>query len=218
VYVGILGPPNCTSLGNGSRASPQACRACETPICRNAAQVITPEAVVCALHTSPQRPSAAEAHVPAGSGLYAWWITSEQLPGITGPGHPTDASMQLLYVGIARNLHDRVVKRHIRGGTASSTLRRSLASLLMAEGYSTRWTRTRVVLAAADEPRLSGWIEKHLAVSWSEHPEPKAVEAAVIATLHPPLNVIHNRTHPLFATVTAARASYRASAGPRPTR
>jgi hypothetical protein len=157
--------------------------------------------------------------VPTGPGLYAWWITPGLLPGITGREHPTNVGMQLLYVGIARDLRERVLKRHIRGRTASSTLRRSLASLLLtAEGYSTRWTTTRVVLVAADEPRLSTWIQEHLAVSWSEHPEPSTVEASVITALSPPLNLVHNRAHPLFATVWAARASYRASAGPAPER
>jgi len=69
---------------------------------------------------------------------------------------------------------------------------------------------------APDEARLSTWMREHLRVSWAQHPEPHAVEAAVIAELAPPLNQEHNTSHPLYATIAAARAAYRASAGPRP--
>jgi hypothetical protein len=91
-----------------------------------------------------------------------------------------------------------------------------VALLLTAEGYTTRWTTDRVVPIDADEERLSAWMREHLRVTWAEHPEPNDVEATVIKELGPPLNQDHNRAHPLFATIAAARAAYRASAGPRP--
>ncbi|MCF6509817.1 hypothetical protein E9549_20845 [Blastococcus sp. MG754426] len=91
-----------------------------------------------------------------------------------------------------------------------------VALLMPSEGYTTRWTTDRVVPIDADEERLSGWMREHLRVTWVEHPDPKDVEAAVINDLGPPLNQDHNKAHPLYATIAAARATYRASAGPRP--
>lgn len=84
------------------------------------------------------------------------------------------------------------------------------------QGYRTRWTTDRVVPIAADEARLSEWMRAHLRVTWAVHPDPKAVEAVVIAELTPPLNQRDNKAHPLYETIRAARAAYRASAGPRP--
>jgi hypothetical protein len=123
----------------------------------------------------------------------------------------------LIYIGLARNLRTRVGRNHYRGPSGSSTLRRALVALLLKpEGYTTRWTTDRVVPIDADEDRLSAWMREHLRVTWAKHPEPATVEAAVIAELGPPLNQDHNRTHPLHSMIAAARAAYRASAGPRP--
>jgi hypothetical protein len=83
------------------------------------------------------------------------------------------------------------------------------------EGYTTRWTTDRVVPIDADEGRLSEWMRTHLRVTWAAHPRPKDVKAAAIRELGPPLNQSYNKTHPLHAMVAAARAAYRASAGPR---
>ena len=59
-------------------------------------------------------------------------------------------------------------------------------------------------------------MRAHLRVTWAVHPEPKAVEAAIIKELGSPLNQRDNKAHPLYETIRAARAAYRASAGPRP--
>jgi hypothetical protein len=97
-------------------------------------------------------------------------------------------------------------------------LRRALVALLMAsEGYTTRWTTDRVVPIDADEDRLTAWMREHLRVTWAEHPSPDEVESGVINELAPPLNQMHNKAHPLHTMIAAARAAYRASAGPRPT-
>lgn len=136
---------------------------------------------------------------------------------MSGPVHPSADDLELLYIGLARNLRVRVGRNHFRGPTGSSTLRRALVALLMSsEGYVTRWTRTRVVPVDADEARLSEWMREHLRVTWAPHPEPQAVEASVIAELAPPLNQRDNKAHPSYETIKAARAAYRASAGPRP--
>jgi hypothetical protein len=173
--------------------------------------------VVAALTAVPVPVPEAEVRIPSGPGLYAWWAAPGVLPGIVGPAHPAAAGLELLYVGIGGGLRERMVDRHVRGGTGGSTLRRSLAGLLLdVEGLRTRWTKTRVVLVADDERRLTTWIRTHLSVSWCEHPDAGAVEPSVIAVLGPPLNLDHNTSHAAYSAVKAARAAWRASAGPQP--
>jgi hypothetical protein len=165
----------------------------------------------------PLDPDQAQAELPRAPGLYAWWAPPGLLPGVSGPPHPSAEGRELLYIGLAGNLRTRVGRNHFRGPTGSSTLRRALVALLMtSERYTTRWTTDRVVPIDADEDRLSAWMREHLRVTWAEHPEPAAVEAAVIAELRPPLNQEHNTSHPLHSMIAVARAAYRASAGPRP--
>lgn len=99
--------------------------------------------------------------------------------------------------------------------TGSSTLRRTLAGLLLGdEGFRTRWT-DRVVLVDEDEVRLTLWMAENLRVSWTEHPAPRDVEPVIIRSLAPPLNVDHASGSARDA-IKAARRRYYASAGPRP--
>lgn len=157
-------------------------------------------------------------HVPAEPGLYAWWARPSALPGIAGPHHP-DGAHELLYVGLARSapsskatLRSRVVGNHVRGTTGQSTLRRSLASLLVEqEGWRSRFT-DRPLLVPEDQERLTGWMEQHLALTWSVHAQPWTVEAAVIAELTPPLNQAANSAHPLYRHVREARKRWREAA------
>jgi hypothetical protein len=65
-------------------------------------------------------------------------------------------------VGIATKLRSRLVANHLRR-SGSSTLRRTLAGLLLLdEQYRTRWT-DRVVLVDDDEARLTHWM-----TAWTE--------------------------------------------------
>ena len=99
--------------------------------------------------------------------------------------------------------------------SGSSTLRRTLAGLLLdAEGYRTRRT-DRVVLVDEDEARLTEWMTTHLRISWCTHSEPRAVEGDIIRTLRPPLNVDH-ASGSVRDAVKVARQRYYGSAGPRP--
>lgn len=179
----------------------------------------TPHGVVTALRTGPAPASEAQARIPRGPGLYAWWAPPGSLPGITGPAHPSVSDLELLYVGIATDLRQRVIGKHLRRGTGGSTLRRSLAALLAdTEHLRTRWTSTRVVLVSDDEQRLTAWMRDTLQLTWCEHPHPRQAEPAVIAALRPPLNLDHNANNASYALVKTARAAWLASAGPRPPR
>jgi len=150
------------------------------------------------------------AALPTASGLYSWWAAPEILPQLTGPDHRREKNLRLLYVGIASNLQRRIVRNHLRR-SGSSTLRRTLAGLLLAEhGYRTERT-DRVVLIAEDEARLTAWMQSNLRLSWCEHPDPVEVERAVIARWAPPLNLDH-ATGAIHDIVAAARAAYNSSA------
>ena len=149
--------------------------------------------------------------IPPRPGLYAWWGPPAILPELIGPAHPTKSGLRLLYVGLTTKLRSRQTSNHLRR-SGSSTLRRTLAGLLLDEqGYRTRRT-DRVVLVDEDEVRLTDWMRAHLRVSWCKHPAPREVEAEVIRTLRPPLNVEH-ATGPSVALVKTARRRYFDSAG-----
>lgn len=171
-----------------------------------------------ALRVDVVRVQQAREAVPAEPGLYAWWTVPGALPGITGPGHP-DGEHELLYVGLARSgpssgatLRSRVIGNHVRGTTGQSTLRRSLASLLVEqEGWRSRFT-DRPLLVAEDEQRLTAWMEQHLVLTWAVHEEPWTVEAQVITDLTPPLNQSANAAHPLYRHVREARRRWREAA------
>jgi len=148
--------------------------------------------------------------LPAAAGLYAWWAAPTVLPHLPGPAHPLERDLRLLYVGLASNLRRRIISNHLRR-SGSSTLRRTVAGLLLAE-QSYRTERTdRVVLIAEDEVRLTAWMHTHLQLSWCEHPDPGAVEPAVIGQWAPPLNLDH-ATGAIRDIVKAARTAYNTSA------
>jgi hypothetical protein len=153
-----------------------------------------------------------------GSGVYAWWAAPSILPDLPSTPNVTVPSLRLLYVGRAASLRGRILRNHMRR-SGSSTLRRTLAGLLVSEGYSTMWT-DRVVLVPADEARLTAWMYAHLRLTWAEDPEPATVEAELVRRLHPPLNVSGVDPEHVQAAVVAAKNRYNASArptGPSPT-
>ncbi|WP_394855214.1 GIY-YIG nuclease family protein [Rhodococcus aetherivorans] len=119
--------------------------------------------------------------------------------------------MRLLYVGIASNLRRRIIGNHLRR-SGSSTLRRTLAGLLLTEQQYRTERTDRVVLVAEDEVRLTAWMHTHLRLSWWEHPNPAAIEPAVIGQWAPPLNHDHTSSGAVRDIVKAARTAYNTSA------
>lgn len=67
------------------------------------------------------------------------------------------------------------------------------------------------MLIAQDEARLTDWMHIHLHLTWSEHPDPAAVESAVIAQWAPPLYLEH-ATGAIRDVVAAARTAFNSSA------
>ncbi|MDQ1032162.1 hypothetical protein QF035_009744 [Streptomyces umbrinus] len=170
--------------------------------------------VTAALLATPRALDAAATALPRTSGLYAWWAAPSVLASLPGPANSVDPERRLLYLGKATRLRTRITGNHLRH-SGGSTRRRTLAGLLMpAEGYRTTWT-DRVILVPDDEQRLTGWMHRHLTLTWAEHPDPVPLEAALISSLSPPLNLDGARHGPARDRVQEARNTYYASAGPR---
>jgi hypothetical protein len=178
----------------------------------------TDESVAAALLLAPRPLRGVCRALPDAPGLYAWWATFDVLAELPGPVNPAVPGVRLLYLGKSeRPLNARVCGEHLRY-SRRSTLRRVLAGLLMAaEGYRTMWT-DRVVLVPEDEERLTGWMRRHLTLTWATLAAPGAVEAECIRRWRPPLNVKGAQPGPVLERVKAARAAYRAGAGTRPVR
>jgi len=164
------------------------------------------------LSGAPEGLDAAGKKLSRGSGVYAWWAAPSVLPDLPGPPNATVPALRLLYVGRATNLRGRILRNHLRR-SGSSTLRRTLAGLLVSEGYRTTWT-DRVVLVPADEARLTAWMHANLRLTWAEDPEPATVEADLVRRLHPPLNVHGVAPEHLQAAVVTAKNSYNNSSHP----
>lgn len=169
----------------------------------------------------------AQGVIPAAEGFYAWWASAEILPMVPIYPHPSEP-WRLLYIGVApgrdparrrsqsppSTLRSRVDGQHIGGNTGSSTLKLTLAALLLNErGYRPQQRSKKVVLDRDDNVDLTEWQTDHLRLTWSERRTPweKTLEAAVIAEMRPPLNWQHNQTHPFWPTLDAARSRFRST-------
>lgn len=210
-FAGRCASPPARALGRCQFAS---------STCASILQAMSEETTVqrtaTALSTSPCSLSEAMAALPRTAGLYAWWAPPSVLPSFPGPVNPADPGCRLLYLGKATRLRTRITSNHLRR-SGSSTLRRTLAGLLMpTEGYRTMWS-DRVILVPEDEERLTGWMNKHLALTWTEHSDPLSVEGELISMWRPPLNVDGAVQSAALDAVKLARATYYGSAGPRPT-
>jgi len=188
---------------------------------------LTAAKVVASLEGSPATLDAAarspdSAGVPAVGGFYAWWVVRGALAGVPGRPHPSEAGLDLLYVGISpgsasssQSLRSRLLGNHIGGNTGSSTFRVTLASLLMAKLRLEPHKRQRkVVLGREDNTRLREWQEANLKLTWCERPNPWSIEGEVIAAMKPPLNAAGNSAHPFYTTLKESRADFRAAAVP----
>ncbi|GAA3284619.1 hypothetical protein GCM10020218_043050 [Dactylosporangium vinaceum] len=150
--------------------------------------------------------------LPRGSGVYAWWAAPSILPQLPGPANMHVPSLRLVYLGRATSLRGRILRNHLRR-SGSSTLRRTLAGLLVSEDYRTTWT-DRVVLTAEDERRLTAWMSANLRLTWAEDVEAASIEAELVRRLHPPLNVHGVDSEHIHSAVVAAKNAYNTSSHP----
>jgi hypothetical protein len=140
------------------------------------------------------------------SGVYAWWAAPSIFPDLPGPVNADNPSLRMLYLGRATTLRGRILRNHLRR-SGGSTLRRTLAGLLVSENYRTTWT-DRVVLIPEDEARLTAWMHANLQLTWVQDAEPGSVEASLVRRLHPPLNVSGVDPDHVQAAVVAAKNRY----------
>jgi hypothetical protein len=166
---------------------------------------------IMALGGQPVSLDIARARLPKTGGLYAWWIAKNVLPVVPSTTHHN--GLDLLYIGIAPSgtsstatLSSRVVGNHMRGNIAASTLRRTLAALLLDELKLTPLRRkTKVILPKEQNQLLSDWQQRHLKLTWHPTSKPWLLEHAVIAELAPPLNLAANNQHAFYTTLSLAR-------------
>src|SRR5262249_35153926 len=119
------------------------------------------------------------------------------------------------YIGVAPDKHDKLdtrqtlrsrIKRHYRGDAKGPTLRRTLGVLLEPQsGFPLRrvGSGNRITLTRAWEGYLNQWMEENAFVVWGEHPEPWAIEHALLQEISCPLNIKDNERHPFVATLKA---------------
>ncbi|MCK0104619.1 hypothetical protein MWU63_20245 [Pseudohalocynthiibacter sp. F2068] len=121
-------------------------------------------------------------------GIYGWWF-DDVLLEVSRNSCKEQDGRHLLYVGISpsrKRLNGRTspqyfqkrLGNHIQGKIGTSTLRFSLASLLVSEfGFQGfRNSRNRPKMRVEDEARLSQWLAKHGRLSFCSHEEPWRVE------------------------------------------
>jgi hypothetical protein len=154
-----------------------------------------------------KKPSAA----PDEAGIYAWWF--DELPNVPLVGALEQDGFRLAYVGIAsyrpgsrRTLRQRL-RNHCNGPIATSTLRRSLAAVLLDELalHPHHGAGKKVRLPEEEEARLSHWLSNHGRVAWIINPAPW-LEEAELPRAGPPLVLnIQGNTHEFARKLRALR-------------
>jgi hypothetical protein len=174
-----------------------------------------------AVDIATARLPAEQGGAPSVPGLYAWWLADlAALPSVPTSPHPSEP-LGLIYVGIApkdassaQSIRTRILEKHLGSALGSSTLRRALAAFLW---EPRRWhpcvtPSGKLALPPQESAALTSWMERHLRVAWRAEAEPWNSEPALVAEMGPPLNSDHNRTHPFYPTLRAARARLAAAA------
>jgi hypothetical protein len=122
--------------------------------------------------------------IPGSPGIYGWWFRPKS----------------------SRTLRHRL-RDHIHGPIGSSTLRRTLASVL-ATSLDLKFTQTaanRASMSAEDERRLTEWMSREAMVAWLVCVRPWEVERHILASgLRLPLN-IQGSLDPFSRTLSALR-------------
>lgn len=103
---------------------------------------------------------------------------------------------EIIYTGISKtSLYNRVWQSHISGQAGRSTLRRTLGYLL---GYTpiprdkNNPNNGKIRFNANDEKALKKWIKENLVFHYLPNDTPGILEAELIRTLNPPLNLDEN--------------------------
>ena len=116
----------------------------------------------------------------------------------------------LLYIGQAKNLRERIVDYHIRGGHYAegtmSSFRLSLGCLL-SKKYGLVLYYPPESFGNGGE-KLNKWLAKHARIAWVETKDIDAVEKASIEKYTLPLNHKYNE-HPLKEPLSKLRMEFK---------
>lgn len=166
--------------------------------------------------------SADMSRIPLKPGVYAWYFRNlEELVPATDCHSIGD--WKLAYVGIAprnhqssRSLRTRTTN-HLCGRADRSTLRLSLGAILCHKlDLHPVPKKPRKVHFGIGETELSNWMDANSALTWHVTEQPWLIEHWLIQRLSPPLNLLHNKAHPFYNVLSAARKKLRARAHAKP--
>ncbi|MCW0215945.1 MAG: hypothetical protein OJJ54_21565 [Pseudonocardia sp.] len=180
---------------------------------------IAPEAEFVQRLTDPTGAVSPAAFLAQGSeglkvpGLYSWWVDDDGAAELSaGLGLPVAAG--LIYAGLAgatrwpsgrrstNTLWSRIAGMHLGNRHEFSTFRRTLGAILAHAADSSE----------IDEAALTDWMSKHLVVVTAPYPDPDdlgRLEAQVLDTLDPPLNLRGRPTSPVRTRLTELRRPHR---------
>lgn len=164
--------------------------------------------------------------VPDGPGIYGCYFNEVPCDADIA-GCATNDGATLLYVGITpkeqppagrapstQALRSRILY-HYRGNAYGSTLRLTLGVLLRERlGISLQRVGGGRATFGPGEDLLSAWMAENAFVTFASHPEPWIAKHDLIRDLDLPLNLVDNRDHPYWPTLTARRAAAQASVRP----
>lgn len=146
------------------------------------------------------------------SGLYSWWVDKAGAADLTR-GLQLPVTAGIIYVGQAgasrprsgsrsrSTLWLRLTRNHLGGNHRSSTLRRTLGSILAS---AEQWP-------AIDEATLTAWMCEHLRVApvpVSERETLDSLESEVVAVLDAPFNLNKVPTNPMRQRLRALRREF----------
>lgn len=160
--------------------------------------------------------------IPDIAGIYGWWFDTP-LPGVLLDGTLAIGKNRLLYVGIAprkpsaagsaskSTLRHRISRNHLGNRIGSSTLRRSLASLLREElSLAISRPGRKAMMSREHENLLTEWMIAHASVSILPHDCAWDIEEQLVALGAPlfPLNM-RGANHEFVSTLRALRNGIR---------
>ena len=148
--------------------------------------------------------------LPKGGGIYFWWVNSEAAAVIDGLSPNAQVGMcqkrdingeeySLVYVGLAKNLNQRVKDWHInqkhsdsavRSGFIS-TLRHTIAAVLGQNLYA--------------QEAINDFQNNYMLVGFIETEDYKNEELKFIGSCSLPLNIRDNKNHPFYKELKALR-------------
>jgi hypothetical protein len=148
-------------------------------------------------------------------GLYGWFFEPAAL-GLDAAGCHCRDGWPLLYVGLAQgradsqgHLRGRIIGNHLRGNAGSSTLRRSIGSILRsAIGLRLHLGTSRGSDSwGPGEAALTNWLASNARIVWCEGASPWLSERQLLAggALRLPLNIQGNAREPLRPWLQALR-------------